>query len=125
MWNYIRFYFTNYTPQIIFFLVFMAAAVPILIYYRRRNPNPRFRPSLGEMTMVSLFAVVICGVMGVGLGTIFNKEQDLRRLGDKPVAEFNNYDAGISGRNGGGGEEGKAKKEQGPPVELLLQGGGK
>jgi len=80
-------FFKLYTSQAIFFLVFAAAAVPILVYYRRKNPNPRFRPSAGEMSLVSLLAMGVCGVFAVGLGSLFNKDQDLRKLEQPPTVD--------------------------------------
>ncbi|MES2708737.1 MAG: hypothetical protein V4726_19230 [Verrucomicrobiota bacterium] len=65
-----------YYPHITFFIVFLVAAVPILYYYQRKNPHPRFRPSFGEMTMVSIFALVICGGLSFGLGSLFKPEND-------------------------------------------------
>lgn len=77
-------FFKGHKPQCIFFLVFMAACVPVLYYYRRRNPNPRFRPTAGEMTLMSVFCAFICAGLSFGLGSVFNEHQDFRRLADKP-----------------------------------------
>ena len=40
-----------FLPHIVFFGVYLAALIPVLYYYRRRTPNPRFRPTFGEMAM--------------------------------------------------------------------------
>ena len=44
----------------IFLGLSLLVAVPFLIYYYRRNPHPRFRPGMGEMTMVSLLVALVC-----------------------------------------------------------------
>jgi|GEM_PF-2042597 len=45
--------------QTIFFVISLGCSLPVLYWYYRRNPHPRFRPKLGEMAMVSLFAVLL------------------------------------------------------------------
>ena len=85
-------FFLTYRPQCIVFCIFMTASIPILFYYRRRNPNPRFRPTSGEMAMVTLFAIVISAGMGVGLGGLFNERVDFSKLKGKPI-----QDTGSSG----------------------------
>ncbi len=77
-------FFVSNKPQCIFFLLFMAACVPMLYYYSRKNPNPRFRPTMGEMTMVTLFCMFASGGLAVGLGSVFNDRQDLKKLTQKP-----------------------------------------
>lgn len=72
------------TAHYIFFGVFMAAALPVLYYYRRRNPDPRFRPGFGEMAMVTLFAVFVCGALAFGLGSVFQEENDGQAALKKP-----------------------------------------
>ncbi|MFN0127311.1 MAG: hypothetical protein ACKV19_11565 [Verrucomicrobiales bacterium] len=64
------------TYQLFFFVLGLICAVPFLIWYYRRNPHPRFRPRLGEMAMVSLFAVMLSlgGSMLVG-GVMDDPEQ--------------------------------------------------
>ena len=73
-----------YLPHIIFFAVFCAALLPVLFYYRRRNPNPRFRPGLGEMAMVSLIALTIGGGFSYMMGNFFAGDPTLRDLEKKP-----------------------------------------
>ena len=73
-----------YLPHLTFFVAFFAAAVPILYYIQRKNPNPRFRPNLGEMSLVTLFAVFICGGMAFGLGSLFKPENDGKSMAKKP-----------------------------------------
>jgi hypothetical protein len=45
--------------QLIFFIMALVCATPVLIWYYRRHSHPKFRPTLGEMAMVSLFAVLL------------------------------------------------------------------
>lgn len=74
-----------YTPHIILFCVFLAALIPVLYYYRRRNPNPRFRPNTGEMMLVSVFALAIGGPACYFLGNVFRKDGiDMKKLTEKP-----------------------------------------
>ena len=51
--------FKYYLPHLTFFIAFFAAAVPILYYIQRKNPNPRFRPGFGEMSLITLIALFI------------------------------------------------------------------
>ena len=45
--------------QLIFFILALICAVPVLYWYYRRHPNPRFRPRFGEMVMVGIFTVML------------------------------------------------------------------
>lgn len=95
----------HYYPHITFFIVFMVAAVPMLYYYQRKNPHPRFRPGFGEMSMVSIFAVIICAGMSAGLGTLFRPENDgsmMNKKMDQGAGMFN---------SGGGQDEGRDKSK--------------
>ena len=73
--------------QIIFFVIALVCSVPVLYWYYRRNPHPRFRPRLGEMAMVALFAVLLSlgGSMLIG-GLMDDPEQlkDQGGLGSMP-----------------------------------------
>lgn len=73
-----------YYPHITFFIVFMVAAVPVLYYYQRKNPHPRFRPGFGEMTMVTVMAAMLCGGLSFGLGSLFRPENDGTSLKKAP-----------------------------------------
>lgn len=84
----IYYFIISHKPQVVFFSVFMAACIPVLYYYHRKNPNPRFRPPMGEMAMVTLFAVIGCAVISFGLGTLFNEDQDFKKLTQKPDVIF-------------------------------------
>ena len=86
--NQLRDFFLMYRPQCIVFLIFMTASLPVLHYYRRRQPNPRFRPTIGEMTMVTLFAAIISAGAGMGIGGMFNERLDFKQLAKKPDADF-------------------------------------
>lgn len=91
-----------YLPQIIFFCAFFAAAVPVLFYIRRKNPDPRFRPNFGEMTLMTVFAIFICGGMAFGLGSLFKPENDGRSMSKKPDAGAG-WSQGMTGGDDGGG----------------------
>jgi hypothetical protein len=62
--------------QLIFFVIGVVCSLPFLYWYYRRNPHPRFRPRIGEMLMVSLFAVLLSlgGSMLIG-GLMDDPEQ--------------------------------------------------
>lgn len=66
-----------FLPHIIFFSVFIVVLIPTLYYYRRRNPNHHFRPSLGEMTMITVFALMLGGTACWFLGNLFRGDQKL------------------------------------------------
>jgi len=63
-----------FIPHMILFGVFLAVLIPILYYYRRRNPNPRFRPTAGEMTLVAVILLMIGGTACWFLGNMFSNE---------------------------------------------------
>jgi len=46
--------------QTIFLVISLLCALPVLYWYYRRHPHPRFRPRFGEMVMVSLLAGLFC-----------------------------------------------------------------
>ena len=73
-----------YLPHLIFFGVFLAALVPVLYYYQRRNPHPRFRPGVGEMTMISVLALAIGGGASFFLGNVFRGDPTLKQLEENP-----------------------------------------
>ena len=98
----------HYLPHITFFVAFFGAAIPVLYYIRRKNPDPRFRPNLGEMSLITLIAVCICGGMAFGLGSLFKPENDGTSLSKKPDAG-----AGWSAGSGeGGGSESGGRRPQ-------------
>jgi len=62
--------------QTIFFVMSLLCALPVVIWYYRRHSHPRFRPKVGEMVMVTLFAGLLClgGSMLIG-GLMDDPEQ--------------------------------------------------
>ncbi len=78
----------------ILFGAYLAVLIPFLYYYRRRNPNPRFRPSAGEMTMVAIMLLMIGGTACWFLGNMFNNEPD-------PNKAVPDHGAGWSGGTSG------------------------
>lgn len=78
----------HYLPHLVFFGVFIFALAPVLYYYQRRNPNPRFRPGLGEMTMISVFTLFVGGLACFFLGNVFR--------GDQKSPEKSDHGAGWS-----------------------------
>lgn len=96
---------TYYLPHLIFFAVFFVAALPIIYYIWKKNPDPRFRPHAGEMSLIFLFAAFICGGMAFGLGSLFKPENDGSAMKKKP-----NEGAGWSAGDYGGDTGGPKKK---------------
>jgi hypothetical protein len=64
--------------HIIFLSIAVCAAVPIIIYYYRRQPNPRFRPTMGEMTLVSLVIGMVFGGGAWGLASLMENPEDFK-----------------------------------------------
>lgn len=120
--NQLRDFFLMYRPQCVFFLVFMAACVPVLFYYRRRNPNPRFRPSNGEMAMVSLFAAALSAGLGFGIGGMFNERQDFKKLAEKPIQDYSGGGGAVRQREGSGEGDSPAKKTDEQKILDALKG---
>lgn len=87
--------------SIIFFVVGIIAVTPVLYYHYRKNPHPRFRPPLGEMVMLSLFALIFVGGGSYFMGTLLTSdpkfdENSLKRPGSRPAQQQE------SGPQGGG-----------------------
>ncbi|CAN5457515.1 hypothetical protein BH23VER1_BH23VER1_21410 [soil metagenome] len=91
-----------------FFLVSMCVVVPFLYYYARRNPHPRCRPKLGEMILVSMFAVGAAGGLSIGMATLLNVNPDFEKLGEVGNQSMTPQRGRSSGGNDrqGGGEPG-------------------
>jgi hypothetical protein len=75
-----------YIPHIILLGVFLAALIPTLYYYQRRNPNPRFRPGFGEMLLLFVFALAIGGPACYMVGDLFRKGVNTKDF-EKPPDE--------------------------------------
>ena len=88
-----------YLPHLTFFVVFFVAAIPVLYYIQRKNPYPRFRPGFGEMSLITLIAIFVCGALAFGLGSLFKPENDGSSLNKKP--DFEAPSAGGSSPEGG------------------------
>lgn len=97
----------HYLPHLTFFAAFFCAAVPILYYIQRKNPNPRFRPGFGEMSLITLIALFICGGMAFGLGSLFKPENDGSFMKKKP-----NEGAGWSAGDSSSGAERKKPRDK-------------
>ena len=68
---------TSIQISAIFFVVGVIAVVPVLYYHYRKNPHPRFRPPLGEMVMLSLFALIFVGGGSYFMGTVLTSDPNL------------------------------------------------
>ncbi len=64
--------------RIILFVLSMIVAVPVMYYYYRRNPNPRFRPAFGEMVLIVVLAVGLCGTASFYIGGVMNDPESVR-----------------------------------------------
>ncbi len=73
-----------FIPHIVFFSVFCAALVPVLFYYQRRNPHARFRPGVGEMTMITVFSLLIGAGLCYFLGNMFRGDQNFNQYNGAP-----------------------------------------
>ena len=93
----------HFLPHIILFSVYVVALVPMLYYYRRRQPHHRFRPSLGEMTMITVFALVVGGTACWFLGNVFRGDQNINMSVPDHGA---GWSGGSSGPQDSGGEGG-------------------
>ncbi len=73
-----------YIPHIVFFSVFCVALVPMLFYYRRRQPHARFRPGAGEVTLIAVIALMIGGTASYFLGNLFRGDIDPSKFDGRP-----------------------------------------
>lgn len=64
-------------PYIIF-AVSMLVFLPALYYYARKpGVHPRFRPKLGETTLVAVLGLGFCGAISLGISTMLGVSGDL------------------------------------------------
>lgn len=123
----IKFFILTHKPQFVFFMVFMAACIPMLFYYRKRHANPRFRPTAGEMTLVSIFAVMMSAGIAFGLGGLFNEKQDFSKFTGKPEMQDNGTISTMEdngSKSGKGGKDSGKKATDGEKAMGILMGSG-
>ncbi len=68
------------TIVIAFFIVSICAVVPVLYYYQRKNPDPRFRPRFGEMMLMSILAFGFCTGGAIFMGSIMGVNWDPEKM---------------------------------------------
>jgi hypothetical protein len=86
--------------QLIFFVLALICAAPVLFWYYRRHNHPRFRPKLGEMAMVTLFVVLLSLGGSMLLGGLMDDPDQFR-----PDAGMGAIPTGMGTVEGGGGME--------------------
>jgi hypothetical protein len=97
-----------YMPHIIFFSAWLAVGVSWLYFHYRKNPHPRFRPSMGEMSMLTLMMLLVGGGISFALGGLFRTEKDLMKgIDGKP-----NEGAGWSSGDSGPGQKKETERER-------------
>ncbi|MCB1096066.1 MAG: hypothetical protein KDN22_10870 [Verrucomicrobiae bacterium] len=95
----------------IFFFVGVVAVAPVLYYHWRKNPHPRLRPPIGEMVMLTLFALMFVGGGSYFMGTLLSSDVDLSNEGLKKPST-NRAQPQQEPEQGGGS---KPKKENKTP----------
>jgi amino acid transporter len=76
MMRYVQFYL----PHLILFGVCLTVLTVFLYWYRRRNPNPRFRPSAGEIAVIAIIGILAGAFASYGLGNIFRGDVSFKQL---------------------------------------------
>ena len=99
-----------YMPNIIFFIAWCCAAAPVIYYYYRKNPHPRFRPSMGEMAVITIMALLAGGGGAMAIGGLFRGNLDLKELDKKPDATSGSQ----SGRHGAVDREKEENEKMSP-----------
>jgi hypothetical protein len=94
--------------QQVFFVLGLVVAVPMLVYYYRRGGHRRFRPKVGEMAMVSLFAVLGIGAGAMLLGSLLD-DPDQYRVNEE-LSQAPPPDAGFVNAESGDGAEGDDRR---------------
>jgi len=98
----VRYPISYFIPHLVLLGAYIAALIPVLYYYHRRNPHPRFRPSLGEMAMITVIALMVGGTACWFLGNVFRGDQNLNQYLESP-----NEGAGWSRGTSGSQDEGE------------------
>ena len=71
--------FTNLGPAFwIIFWVLIAACLPVLVFWVRRHRDPRFRPRVGEVFLVSLIMLMGSSTAAYFLRGIFSADDFAR-----------------------------------------------
>lgn len=68
-----------FLPHIVLFSVYLVVLTVVLYYYRRRNPDPRFRPRAGEVAVIAIAGVLLGGLACYGLGNVFRGDVDFKK----------------------------------------------
>ena len=102
---------TSADISVIFFCVGVVAVTPVLYYYYKRNPHPRFRPAFGEMVMISIFALFFIGGGSVFMGTI---------LSSNPKFNDNALKTPITNRDTEPSDQGTSNSRSGGSKKSLL-----
>ncbi|MDA0812512.1 MAG: hypothetical protein O3C21_09025 [Verrucomicrobia bacterium] len=93
----------------IFFIVGVVAVAPVLYYHWRKNPHPRLRPPIGEMVMLTLFALMFVGGGSYFMGTLLSSNVDFSKEAlKKPTT--NRAQPQDDSAQGGGSKPKKADK---------------
>ncbi len=74
----------------------IGVCLPILLYWIRRNPDPRFRPRFGEIVLMSLVIVLGSSVSAFLLRGIFSVDDIARSARSGPGYESPNKSSSSS-----------------------------
>jgi len=89
------------TTHAVIFIVCLLVSAGVLLYYSQRNPNPRFRPKLGELALVGIIFVGVSVAITGMTANLFDQE-NLDEAAKKARARAKEFD---KGGGGGGGSE--------------------
>ncbi len=102
----------HYLPHIVFFGIFLVALLPVLYYYQRKNPNPRFRPRAGEMTLVLVICCAVAGPACYLLGNIYRNGDPGSDFSKKPD-EGAGWSRGMSSSHNDDDDKGNKRGSEG------------
>jgi hypothetical protein len=95
--------------QQILFILGLLVAIPVLVFYYRRHNHRRFRPKAGEMAMVCLFVVLLCGGGAMLMGSFLDDPDQFKVRDDLSVAPSGDVWANTA--EGDDGAEGPKNKQ--------------
>lgn len=111
--------------QLIFFVIALVCSLPVLYWYYRRHAHSRFRPKVGEMAMVALFAVLLSLGGAMLIGGLMDDPEQFRHndMGAMPAMP-GGAGAGELGDDREGGKGSSSRSDSGSRDKSGRDGGG-
>ena len=68
----------------VIFTVCLLVSLAIIAFIAKRNRDPRFRPRFGELVLMFIVSLVVCGGVSYLLSSLFEGADGMSKMGDAP-----------------------------------------